>query len=434
MLKQVLWELRKMVCRWSFLAVLCVVLGFLLFIGGARTGMAEGRDSEYQQFYVQYEGRSSADYEEIRQELLAYEAAHPEEYVMYYENPTTGEREEMNSIRAIGQVNFLRFLSPDPGEHFKGISKDYQEACESELAKRQKEGTMENYGTRLLQKELAIYTTVPERTVVVSGDPNVTPFEGFFGGNYPVASLFLIVFAVSPIYSRERRTQMDTILLTAKRGRKALWAKLVAVVLVSLLAGLLVQIVPLALFYQHYQPAWSASLASLSRLNAKFDFISMSVGQAYLILLGLFLLGSLCAGLVTMLFSSLSRSSISAMGASALLLLYPVLLNLLGGSLPSTDELSPYAIEQTVAQNLQQAVNWLKTLSLTGMQSIVDMGLWFQKYLNFFGWPVPSLAAAAVFGGVVAAVTLITPLWYIRRSKGRAKGHHIQRKRREAAA
>lgn len=347
-----------------------------------------------QKLLFQYNGRSISDFDSIINEQTKLKEKNPDLYskavtTNTYDPETkryVSKTERIPTKLGYGQEYFINYLQclqfNDSGNH-KRLLIDQAELEKSPSG---------SYQARLLEKEIANLKSLPVMRVTFAADVNFHPLMGLsddddrFIEMMAIAS-FLIIFLAGSVYSREYQTNLNDLLLTSRNGKhKVPAAKAIAVALFSIIIAAIVQIIQLAVYFRHYYADWNASANSME-FQCYYN-ISLTVGQMFLVLLGLNILGCVALGLTVLLISSVSRSSIFPIMCGIALWFLPLLYNV-----PISDPL------------LKARLEWLKSCSIMGAQHPPILKLWFNQYLNFFGYPVSQFAVAGIFSAALIVIT-----------------------------
>lgn len=153
-------------------------------------------------------------------------------------------------------------------------------------------------------------------------------FEGVI-----VVFLFMMVltFVISPLFTQEVKTEMDSIILCSVKGRR----EIVTAKLLS--AGVTSAIISVVYLVAFFIGTWlgygdlSGIDASIRSLNGfEFSSLNMTVGGAVLLAAGWLVFVAICFGLVLSLISALTKSQSAAFGIGIVVLLAGAMLNYLG--------------------------------------------------------------------------------------------------------
>jgi hypothetical protein len=411
--RQIIWELKKICFRRSFLIVSVLFLLLAAFLAKTNV-LVQPYTGEERKLLTQYTGRPASDLDAIIAVQNALKSANP---ALYETADGKDNANDFPTTLGFGQQNFIEYL-----QWIQDVAKDNQTQLAS-LQEKLSSSSPNTYDARLLQLQINTLQSLPEAKITTMADMNESPLVGLdnSGGGFimllmGITALF-IIFAVGPVYSREYQSNVNDLLLTAKDGTgRALAAKSVAAVCIGVVAALVVQAIQLAFYLHSFPLDWSVSAVSMETND--FINIPMTVGQMYGVLLLLNILGCAALALLTMLLSSFSHLPTLPIGVGLVLWVLPVFYTLIPGG-----------------QKLW-FVTWLKCLSIMGAQIPSQLGLWFEKYMNIFGFPVQELAVSAAFAAILGVLCILFAprLFSLRNAGFRRRDGASSLKKRKAQA
>lgn len=410
MLRQIGWELKKLAARKAQWAVLAVGIVFAVFyiLTCAQVPTQENssvRDDRLPETLTLYDTLQGMTVEEFSAQMgeLA-PSMKRDETGRFTLEPPNPERELSleeqiewnNAFYSTPEFPTMQVLMNDLN-HLLSMQEEREQRIEKnrqELKTLRSDGKADTFEARRLQKEIEELSTLPQPRIYRNADHSLSPLYGLTGTNFgstpllAIITSFLIVFVVAGLYPQEYRGDMDNLLLTTKQGQRVPAAKLWTAVIASAFLCVFIQGVYFAVYSCYYRVDWSLPVSSIvGTKHAAFDVTSGTVGQVFLMLFGMYLLGGVVLGLFTLWLSSLSSYSVFALGGGILLLLLP------------------YGM-----WNLSDGVmDWIKALLLPSLQSPAELNLWFTKYLNVLGYPIPAPAIMTAVGLLALLLLLFLP-------------------------
>lgn len=136
---------------------------------------------------------------------------------------------------------------------------------------------------------------------------------------------FIIVIAISPVYSDEYTSGMDSLILTSRFGKtKVIYAKMAASIIFGLSLALFSIIMLTVLFTINYGfTGWEASVQlSAEGILDSVPYV-LSFGKAYLIMCAVWIIAEISLAAFTSLISSVSKSSFISLLISSLVYIVP---------------------------------------------------------------------------------------------------------------
>ncbi len=268
---------------------------------------------------------------------------------------------------------------------------------EKKISKLESSGKAESYKYRYYKNRLNSENNLGEP--VYADIPYWNNFFIAFDGMFVIMLLFMVIsFFISPLFTQEVKTDMDSIILCSLKGR-------LEIVSAKLFAAAATSVIIAAVYILGFSAGLFVGVRDLGGLSAparcievmQYSMLDMTVGGIVALSALWLIFVSLAFGMTLAFVSTRVKNHSTAFGLGIVILIGGVFAGYIRGA--------------------AEAILWpLKDFHF-GALAVVNTIIGGTKAYNFFGQPLPYLAAAFLVGlAIIAAASLLTYLAQRRRT------------------